>query len=190
MLTVDELNLRAAALAEEPLLGTLAATVRTRVERVLREAPPMPVRKALLSRDGGVCPHDGALLLFDPWQPSAHKCPRCGRVATGPRHDGHWARAGHLWVAERIADLATLAALEGDEDAAACARELLVRSAAVYAEVPNRDNVLGPTHLFFSTYLESVWITSWLAGAFILRQTDRLDDETAAAVGPGSGPGG
>ncbi len=156
--------------------------MRARVERVLRESPPIPVRKALLSRDGGVCPHDGAMLLFDPWQPSAHKCPRCGRVATGERHDGHWARAGHLWVAERIADLATLAALEGDEDAAARARELLVRSAAVYAEVPNRDNVLGPTHLFFSTYLESIWITSWLGGAFLLRQADQLDEATAAAV--------
>ena len=57
-----------------------------------------------------------------------------------------------------------------------------MRSAAVYAEVPNRDNVLGPTHLFFSTYLESIWITSWLAGAFLLRQADQLDEETAAAV--------
>lgn len=182
MLTVDELNARAGALGEDPLLQALAGSVRARVERVLVEAPPLPARKALLSRDGGVCPHDGAQLRFDPWEPMAHLCPRCGRVATGDRHHGHWARAGHLWVAERIADLATLAALEGDEPAAARARELLNRTAATYVELPNRDNVLGPTHLFFSTYLESLWITNWLAGAFTLRQADLLDEETAAAI--------
>ena len=127
MLTVDEIGARAEALREDPLLRALASTVRGRVERILREPPPVPSRKALLSRDGGVCPHDGATLLFDPWQPSAHKCPRCGRVATGERHDGHWARAGHLWIAERIGDLASLAALEGDE---AAARQSLVRQDA------------------------------------------------------------
>jgi hypothetical protein len=182
MLTVEELNARAEALGQDPLLRQLAGTVRSRVERILREDPPVPVRKALLSRSGGVCPHDGGSLVFDPWQPSQHRCSRCGRVATGERHDGHWARAGHLWVAERIADLSTLAALEGDEAAAARARDLIVRTAAVYAELPNRDNVLGPTHLFFSTYLESIWITNWIAGAFLLRQADHMDDETAAAV--------
>lgn len=182
MLTVDELNARSEALGTDPLLQSLAATLRARVERVLREAPPLPARKALLSRQGGICPHDGAGLRFDPWQPSQHRCPRCDRIVTGERHDAHWARAGHLWVAERIADLSTLAALEGDERAAARARELLAGTAAIYGELPNRDNVLGPTHLFFSTYLESLWVTSWLAGAFILRQADLIDDETSAAV--------
>ena len=182
MLTVDELNARSEQLGSDPVLQGLAAAVRSRVERILREPPPIPHHKALLSRDGGTCPHDGAPLRFDPWQPTKHTCTRCGRVATGDRHDRHWARAGHLWIAERIADLATLAALEGDESAGARARELLARTSAIYQELPNRDNVLGPTHLFFSTYLESLWITSWLAGATILRQADLLDDETAGAV--------
>lgn len=182
MLTVDELNARAELLGSDPVLQGLAATVRSRVDRVLRETPPLPGHKALLSRNGGVCPHDGAPLRFDPWQPSAHACTACGRVATGERHDRHWARAGHLWVAERIADLATLVALEGDEAAGARARELLARTAATYGDLPNRDNVLGPTHLFFSTYLESMWITSWLAGAVILRQANQLDEETSAAI--------
>lgn len=182
MLTPDELAARRELAAGDALLQSLAGVVRARVERVLREPPPLPARKALLSRAGGTCPHDGASLLFDPWQPTAHRCPRCNRVLTGERHDGHWARAGHLWVAERIADLAALAALEGDERAAGRARELLGATAAIYGELPNRDNVLGPTHLFFSTYLESLWITSWMAGAFILRQAEMLDEETAAAV--------
>ena len=182
MLTVDELNARAAALAEEPLLGALAATVRARVERVLRESPPIPVRKALLSRDGGVCPHDGAMLLFDPWQPSATSVraavasrPAPVTTGTGRGRVTSGLRSGSpTWPRSRPS--------KATKDAAARARELLVRSAAVYAEVPNRDNVLGPTHLFFSTYLESIWITSWLGGAFLLRQADQLDEATAAAV--------
>jgi hypothetical protein len=182
MLTPDELNARAGLVGSDPVLGGISAAVRSRVERLLREPPPLPAQKALLSRAGGTCPHDGAPLRFDPWQPTAHTCTRCGRVSSGERHEGHWARAGHLWVAERIADLATLATLEGDEAAAARARELLIKTATIYQDLPNRDNVLGPTHLFFSTYLESLWITSWLAGALILRQAELLDDATAAAA--------
>ena len=131
MLTVDDLSARSEQLGSDAVLQGLATAVRSRVERILIELPPIPGHKALLSRYGGVCPHDGAPLRFDPWQPRAHTCTRCGRVATGDRHDRHWARAGHLWVAERIADLATLAALEGDETAAARARELLVRTSAI-----------------------------------------------------------
>jgi hypothetical protein len=56
-----------------------------------------------------------------------------------------------------------------DERADARAIALLAVYQDLYFELPNRDNVLGPSHLFFSTYLESLWLTSWLAAAFILR---------------------
>src|SRR5207253_4131377 len=45
------------------------------------------------------------------------------------------------------------------------------------------DNVLGPSRLFFSTYLESIWIGNYLAAAILLRESGRLDDETARGVG-------
>ena len=36
----------------------------------------------------------------------------------------------------------------------------------------NRDNVLGPSRLFFSTYLESIWIGNYLAAATLLAGWD------------------
>ncbi|HET9515316.1 MAG TPA: hypothetical protein VFO95_15400, partial [Gemmatimonadales bacterium] len=162
MLTAESIESRRALIAEHAELQALAQRVRGRVERILEEMPEVPRLKAMLSQDGGVCPEDGSALTYDPWSPSAHRCPACGREWTGQRHDRHWARAQHLWLAERALDLAALAALEQDEAAAARAVELLAAQGQVYQELPNQDNVLGPTHLFFSTYLESMWVINWL----------------------------
>src|SRR3989440_4265218 len=38
----------------------------------------------------------------------SHRCPRCGQIQRGERHDRNWARHQHLWLAERAAHLATL----------------------------------------------------------------------------------
>src|SRR5205807_4729335 len=46
-----------------------------------------------------------------------------------------------------------------------------------------RDNVLGPSRLFFSTYLESIWILNYLAAAVLLRASRRLYDATSRGVG-------
>ncbi|MGH7606717.1 MAG: heparinase II/III domain-containing protein, partial [Gemmatimonadales bacterium] len=62
------------------------------------------------------------------------------------------------------------------------ARDLLTGYAERYWRYPNRDNVLGPSRLFFSTYLESIWICNYLAAAFLLRAAGRLDDAAARAV--------
>jgi hypothetical protein len=54
-----------------------------------------------------------------------------------------------------------------------------------YASFPNVDNVLGPSRLFSSTYLDSVWLTSYLAGAYLLREGGALDEagiEAASTV--------
>ncbi len=133
-------------------------------------------------------------MLFDPWNPDRHSCPRCRQPFTGRRHHLHWARAQHLWVAERAAELALVAALTGDAAAAARAAELLAAYDELYFALPNSDNVLGPSHLFFSTYLESLWVTSYLAAAFLLREAgllppgrvngiDRVADEAATLIG-------
>src|SRR5438034_7286542 len=47
------------------------------------------------------------------------------------------------------------AALDGNEAAGARAAEILRAYARSYMRYPNRDNLLGPSRLFFSTYLES-----------------------------------
>ena len=177
LLTTDLWEHRRELVANDPTLQALTERVRGRVERVLREMPTVPRQKALLSRDGGICPHDRTPLGFDPWSPTAHRCPTCQRGIAGERHDRHWARAQHLWLAERAADLAVLAVLTDDAAAAERAGELLTAQAVVYQELPNQDNVLGPTHLFFSTYLESMWLTSWLAAAYLLRESGLLAEE-------------
>jgi hypothetical protein len=184
MVTAEELAARRRVIGKSPDLQALFAHQRERAQPVLDRMPPIPEHKALLSSDGGLCPDDGSWLTFDPWSPSAHRCPRCGKTWTGERHDQYWARYQHLWLAERAAHLATLTALDerGDARAAARSREILSAYADRYWQYPNRDNVLGPSRLFFSTYLESLWICNYLAAAMLLRGAGELDDATARDV--------
>jgi hypothetical protein len=176
MLTFDALAARRTLIDESPDLTALRDHLVARARPVIEQMPPVPRVKALLSRDGGSCPTDGTVLLFDPWSPDAHRCPKCQQVFSSERHHAHWARAQHLWLAERAAHLATVYAVTGDEAAASRARELLANYYDLYFELPNADNVLGPSHLFFSTYLESIWILDYLAAAFILREMAMLND--------------
>ncbi len=173
---------RRATIAASDDLSALLERQRIRAAPVLQRMPPVPLVKALLSQDGGTCPEDGSMLRFDPWNPDVHRCPRCGRSWSGPRHHAHWARAQHLWLAERAAQLATLAVLTDDAAATTRARELLAAYHRRYFELPNRDNVLGPSHLFFSTYLESIWILDYIAAAHLLRSANVLDDTEVESV--------
>ncbi|HSR14173.1 MAG TPA: heparinase II/III family protein [Gemmatimonadales bacterium] len=182
MLTIEQIEARRDLIAANPSLAALEARVRGRVERLLREPPAVPAVKAMLSRDGGSCPDDGTTLGFDPWSPDRHACPTCGKTFAGERHHRHWARAQHLWLGERTVDLAVLAALDDDPAAAAMACDLIARYEALYFECRNADNVLGPSHLFFSTYLESMWLLHLLAAAFVLREAGLLPDERVEGI--------
>ena len=184
MVTADELSARARLVNDSPGLRALLEHLRQRAQPVLERMPAVPEHKALISIDGGVCPEDATALTFDPWSPTEHRCPRCGKTWRGERHDRHWARYQHLWLAERVAHLAALAGIGGkaDRPAAARAREILMAYVERYWRYPNRDNVLGPSRLFFSTYLESLWICNYLAAAALLRAGDQLDDATARGV--------
>jgi hypothetical protein len=164
-------------------VSALARRLAGRAGRLLTETPVRPAHKALLSTDGGVCPDDGTALVFDPWSAGRHRCPQCGRTVTGERHDRAWARFQHLWLAERAATLAALGAVAGDDRAAGRAATILSEYASSYFDYPNRDNVLGPSRLFFSTYLESIWITSYLAAASLLREGGLLPADVADGVG-------
>lgn len=182
MLPFDALTARRALIDEAPGLGALRDHLIRRAEPLLEKTPRVPKVKALLSRDGGACPDDGAQLRFDPWNPDSHACPSCGKSFSGERHHAHWARAQHLWLAERAAHLATLHAVTGEERYAARARDFLAFYYDLYLDLPNADNVLGPTHLFFSTYLESIWILDYLSAAFILREMDALGEHEIERV--------
>ena len=184
MVTAEELAARAQVIRGSSDLRALLVHVRARAQPVIQRAPVIPEQKALLSMDGGVCPDDGTSLAFDPWSPREHRCPRCGKTWCGERHDLSWVRYQHLWVAERAAHLATLAALgeQADSAAAARAREILMTYAERYWRYPNRDNTLGPSRLFFSTYLESLWICNYVAAAVLLHAAGLLDDAAIKGV--------
>jgi hypothetical protein len=182
MLPLEDIEARRSQIAASADLAALHQQLITRAWPLLERAPLIPTVKAELSRDGGVCPDDGSPLLFDPWSPVEHRCMTCGRTFSGERHYASWARAQHLWIAERCAHLATLHVLDGDPATGARARELLAGYFDLYHRLPNRDNVLGPSHLFFSTYLESVWMLDYLAAAFLLREVDALSAEEIAGV--------
>lgn len=184
MVTAEELAARGEVVRGSDDLRALLAWLRERARPVLERMPIIPEQKAQLTADGGICPDDGAVLAFDPWSPAAHRCPRCGKTWQGEHHDWSWVRYQHLWLAERAAHLATVAAFGGVEDHAAAgrAREILNGYATRYWRYPNRDNVLGPSRLFFSTYLESIWACNYVAAAMLLRASGLLDDATARAV--------
>ncbi len=183
MVTAEQLTARHAAIAGSVDLQALARHVAARNVPTMERLPPIPEVKALLSVDGGRCPEDGTALAFDPWSPDEHACPSCGRRYRGERHTRAWAKYQHLWLAERAVELAALAALTDDSPAAAArSAEILRAYGERYFRYPNRDNVLGPSRLFFSTYLESIWVLNYLAAAALLREAGHLDEQTTRAV--------
>jgi hypothetical protein len=182
MLTSEELELRREVIAGAPDLVALRERLLGRARRVVERSPAIPALKGMLTTDGGVCPDDRAALLFDPWSPGQHRCGRCGKTFKGDHHDRRWAWLGHLWLGERIAELSATGLLAEDETLTSWAARTIAEYGRRYLSYPNADNVLGPARLFFSTYLESVWLTSYLAGAFMLREAGALDEATIAAV--------
>lgn len=139
-------------------LAPLAQGLAAELEQVERHELYIPKEKALLSRVGGRCERDGSTLEFDPFSPHEHRCPTCGTVHVGELHDRFWVFWYQLWLAERALHGAVLGHLLCDESALALSSTILERYADEYLLYPNRDNVLGPTRLFFSTYLESIWL--------------------------------
>ena len=109
------------------------------------------------------------LLEFDPFQPHEHRCPRCGEVYRGELHDRFWIYWYQLWLAERAVHAATLSTLDVDDGFDALAFTILDGYAERYLSYPNLDNVLGPTRLFFSTYLEAIWLLQICVATDLLR---------------------
>jgi hypothetical protein len=167
LLTPDALDARR-PVARGPL-APLADSLARDLAPLLTTPPDIPAGKALLSRVGGRCETDGTDLLFDPASPHAHRCPRCGRVHTGEFHDRWWLYPYHLWLAERGLHAAVLHALHGDARHAQLATHILDAYASRYLQYPNRDNVLGPSRVFFSTYLESLWTLHICLAADLMR---------------------
>jgi hypothetical protein len=180
LLLSDE-ALRARASVAHSELAPLADSLARELAPVCQRPLFIPGEKALLSREGGRCPRDGVMLEFDPFSPHAHRCPVCGETYAGEFHYRFWIYWYQLWLIERALHGALFAALDVAEpsgafssrDAAAFASRVLACYAEQYSQYPNRDNVLGPTRLFFSTYLESIWLLNLCIAVDLLETHDR-----------------
>ena len=158
LLLSDESLRRRRAVVAGPL-SALTASLAAELKPLLEVAEiHVPREKALLSRAGGRCPRHGVYLEFDPFSPHEHRCPEGDGAFHGEPHDRFWIYWYQLWLAERSVQAALLATLLADDELAGLAGRILDRYAGLYLGYPNRDNVLGPTRLFFSTYLESIWL--------------------------------
>ena len=158
------------AAAEGPL-RELADSLSADLERVLSRELFVPDEKARMTRRGGRCERDGTLLEFDPFSPRTHRCPQCGSSFTDDAHYRWWIMGYQLWLAERTVHAAALYAVRGDARHREFARSVLERYVDEYLAYPNKDNVLGPTRVFFSTYLESIWLLQLIVALDLLEMT-------------------
>jgi hypothetical protein len=176
---------RRAATAPGTSLGSLADALGRELEPLLaahaQGTLPIPDGKARLTRIGGRCPVHGGLLEFNPWEAHRHRCIPCGRDWRGADHDGWWLLGAHFWTMERAVHAALLFALRGDQRHAALARAILEGAAARYAHWPNRDNVLGPSRPFFSTYLEAIWLLNACHALALLEGADPVGSAVTGA---------
>ena len=180
LVSEDVLRLRSAVADAE--LEPLARGLTTELAPVVTRDLYVPREKALLSREGGRCSRDGATLEFDPFSPHRHRCPVCGEIYAGVYHDRFWVFWYQLWLAERAVHAALLARLRCDGAAGALSRRILERYCDEYLLYANRDNVLGPTRLFFSTYLESIWLLNICIALDLLESDESTSGALAGVV--------
>ena len=188
LLSDDALRARRAVAHAE--LAPLADSLTSELATVYARPLYVPSEKALLSRQGGRCSRDGAMLDFDPFSPQRHRCPVCGEFYTGELHHRFWVYWYQLWLIERAVHGALFAALGCAEpsgafsaaDAASFSSNVLACYADQYPRYPNRDNVLGPTRLFFSTYLESIWLLNLCIALDLLESHDRRFEELGRKI--------
>ena len=181
LLTPADLEQRRRELSES--LRGLARSLTSDLERAMGHGPSVPPEKARLTRGGGRCEVDGVLLEFDPYSPRAHRCPSCGRVFDDESHYRWWVMGYQLWLAERAVHAASLFALMGDDRHRDFASAVLEAYVERYLEYPNRDNVLGPTRVFFSTYLESIWLLQLIVALDLLEMGSPSGDLGVRALG-------
>ena len=174
LLTGAGLEERRRAIAGSPALAAVRAHLARDLAPFLDRPLYVPEEKALLSRWGSLCRDDGAELAFDPFSPDKHRCSRCGRVWSTEQAHRWWVYWYQLWLAERLLIAAHLATLGGEPRCAPRAAEVLAALADAYPRYPNRDNVLGPSRPFFSTYLESVWVLQLAAASSLLDEAGLL----------------
>ena len=179
---VHTADLEARREAARAPLHALADSLADDLEPLMGRELFIPPEKARMTRRGGRCEHDGTMLEFDPWSPRAHRCPRCGSTFDDEAHYRWWIMWYQLWLAERAVHAATLFALRGDDRYRELAQSVLAAYADRYLDYPNKDNVLGPTRVFFSTYLESIWLLQLIVALDLLETAGGTASSTLGAT--------
>jgi hypothetical protein len=149
-------------------LAPLASSLAADLDRLLPDEDFfIPAEKARMTRRGGRCERDGTFLEFDPQSPRLHRCPVCNAVFDAEEHYRWWIMGYQLWLSERAIHAAALGRLTGGRYVR-LAEAIVRRLGEHYPGWPNADNVLGPSRVFFSTYLESIWLLQLSVAVSIL----------------------
>lgn len=145
------------------------------MEELIARAPEIPVAKGMAFYES--CPKDNVRLEFDPYAPSSHICPKCGQDWQGKTFDLAWVRQFQDWLGKRLAEAGILYQVEGDERFARLVRDSLDHFVRRYRDYPLANNLLGPTRLFQSTYLEAFWLVD-IVTAYDLTRASGAYSET------------
>ena len=104
------------------------------------------------------CPKHGVELLFEEFRPFEHRCAvDTTEVYKGAKYDMAWAGWYNRRLASHLVWMGTLHQLYGDTLYASAGRDILMKFADLYLQLPTENTILGPAHVFFGTLSESFW---------------------------------
>lgn len=150
------------------------------VDELVDRNPAIPVRKGRAFYES--CPDDNAVLIFDPYAPEHHVCSKCGKDWQGDKFGGGWVRQFQEWLAKRLIETGIVYRLTGSELYADYIRRVLHHFVRHYKDYPLASNLLGPTRLFQSTYLEAFWLTDMVTAFDLVREAACFTGQDHEAV--------
>ena len=122
------------------------------------------------------CNRDNTPLIFDPYKPNEHICPTCNMNYLDDPYRRAWILKYHAWLSQISLFFGITYLISDNERYALALKKLLCEYVIMYPNYPNDDNELGPTKVFQSTYMESVWLTH-LAGAYDMVKNSNVFSE-------------
>ena len=153
---------------------------RARVDELLARRPEIPVAKGRAFYES--CPRDHAQLVFDPYEPHRHVCPKCGENWSGDVYDLAWLRQFQGWHAKRLVEAGIVYRLEGEGRYAGLVRDAFRHFVERYRDYPLANNLLGPTRLFQSTFLEAFWLVDMVAAYDLTRSSPVYSPDDHAGI--------
>lgn len=172
--TSRELAIIRHRLDEHPWYARCFANLQAPVDELLGHGITIPREKGYVFYEA--CPVDNTPLRQDPFEPRDHSCPTCGRNYTEEPYYRAWVTFYQSYLSQRAVDMGIAYQITGDPAYAAAIRHILKEYARNYEGYPLEDCVLGPTRLFQSTYMESLWLTNLAAAADLVAATIPVEE--------------